>query len=322
MRTNRRNFLRGVVMSAGLLGEASCSIWRHKPLPIPLPPAGAAGIEHIVIVTMENRSFDHFLGWLPNADGKQAGLTYQDLHGQTRATHRLAPDFTGCPNAVDNSYQIGRVEWDHGAMDGWLKTSANSLLAIGYYTEADQPFLSALARNYTTLDHHFCAILSSTFPNRLFLYAAQTDRLDDTVSLVDLPTILDHLASAGVSARYYFSNLPFLALWGLKYLLIARTYGEFLEDAASGHLPAVSFVDPAFTVIDNGTGTDDHPHSDIRRGDAFLARTFHALASSPAWQKTILIVIFDEWGGFFDHVAPPRAVASNRVDSDLVDGKA
>lgn len=281
-----------------------------------------SGIEHIVIVTMENRSFDHFLGWLPGADGEQVGLTYEDLQGNSHSTYPLAPNFTGCPQAVDNSYQGGRVELAAGAMNGWLKLSSSSLFSIGYYVEADQPFLSALAQNYTTLDHHFCSILAPTFPNRLFLYAAQTDRLADTIAFTSVRTILDELAAAHVSARYYFSNVPFLALWGLKYLPIARTYADFLEDAASGRLPAVSFLDPAFTLLDDGTADDDHPHTDIRRGDAFLARTFHAVANGPGWPGTVFIVIFDEWGGLFDHVPPPRAAAPNSVDPDLIDGKA
>src|SRR5207249_11000394 len=89
-----------------------------------------------------------------------------------------------------------------------------------------------------------------------------------------------------------------------------------------GQLPAVSFVDPRFTIVDDGVGNDDHPHSDIRRGDAFLAQAFGAVASGPDWPTTVFIVTFDEWGGFFEHVAPPRAAAPNRVDPDIVDGKA
>jgi phospholipase C len=79
-------------------------------------------------------------------------------------------------------------------------------------------------------------------------------------------------------------------------------------------LPAVSFVDPRF--IDEGTGSsgDDHPHADIRVGDAFLSQVFHAVSSGPAWPNTVFIVTYDEWGGFFDHVAPPRSVAANAVD--------
>jgi phospholipase C len=125
-----------------------------------------------------------------------------------------------------------------------------------------------------------------------------------------------------VSAFYYYNNLPFLGLWGPKYAGISRPYADFLAAAAAGTLPAVSFVDPIYTVVDLGEGNDDHPHADIRRGDRFLYDTFQAVAKGPKWPNTVFIVNFDEWGGFFEHVAPPRAAAPNHVDPDLVNGKA
>ena len=183
-------------------------------------------------------------------------------------------------------------------------------------------FCAALARHYTTLDRSFCSILGPTFPNRFFLHGAQTDRLSNTATVATMPTLWDRLAQAGVSHTYYYSNLPFLALWGLKYLSIAQPYSRFLFDALTGRLPAVSFVDPKFTFSDDGTSNDDHPHADVRAGDAFLSQTFRAVASGPDWSSTVLIVTYDEWGGFFDHVPPPRAAAPNFVDPDLVAGKA
>jgi phospholipase C len=154
------------------------------------------------------------------------------------------------------------------------------------------------------------------------LHAAQTDRLSNTATPTTLPTIWDRLAAAGVSANYYYNNLPFLGLWGAKYVSISRPYADFLLAAAAGTLSAVSFVDPIYTVLDDGTGNDDHPHADIRKGDRFLYDTFEAVARGPKWANTVFVVNFDEWGGFFDHVAPPRAAASNNVDPDLVNGKA
>jgi Phosphoesterase family len=92
-------------------------------------------------------------------------------------------------------------------------------------------------------------------------------------SLTSLPTIWDRLAAAGVSGNYYFNNVPFLTLWGLKYLGITKTYDDFKSAAKNGMLPAVSYVDPNFTTIDDGLGNDDHPHADIRRGHRFLHDT-------------------------------------------------
>ena len=286
------------------------------------PKPARSGIEHIIVVMMENRSFDHLLGWLPNADGMQEGLSYPDDSGALHPTFPLAPDYMGCSHPdPDHTWQGGREEYDGGAMDGFLRAGSNDELAIGYYLEADRPFFNAFARAYTTCDGYFASILGPTFPNRVFQHAAQTDRLDNTFEISSLPTIWDRLREKGVSARYYYSDVSFLWLWGTKYLSISRSYEEFLADAASGHLPHVAFVDPRFLEDQTGTSGSDHPHADIREGDAFLARTFHAVAAGPRWPKTVFIVTYDEWGGFFDHVAPPRAAAPNGVDPDIVGGK-
>jgi phospholipase C len=309
---NRRTFLKttgAVAASTPLLSELA-------------PGAETADVKHLVLVMMENRSFDHLLGWLPNANGIQAGLQFPNKTGGYNSTHELAPDFTGCAYTdPDHSYSGGRVEVAGGKMDGFLMPASNAINAIGYYREKDLPFRSALARNYTTCDRYFPSILAPTFPNRIFQHAGATDRLGDSLSISTLPTIWDNLAAKGVSHQYYYSNIPFLALWGLKYLDICSSYADFVADCAAGTLPAVSFVDPSFTTIDN-LDDDDHPFSDVRNGDAFLAKTFKAVSNSPNWPNTVMIVNFDEWGGFYDHVPPPRALAPNDVDPDLVDGKA
>lgn len=324
MKITRRQFFKDVAGAALLAPMAGRPLRFAQASPAgSLPSPDKSGIEHIVVVMMENRSFDHFLGWLPNADGIQKGLEYVDSEGAAHSTRLWSPDYTGCGYSdPDHSYEGGRIQYNGGAMDGFLRSGRNDEYAIGYYGESDRPFLNALVRNYTTLDRYFCSILGPTFPNRLFLHSAQTDRLANTASLTRMPTIWDRLARAGVMARYYYSNVPFLGLWGLRYLLISRRYDQFLADAANGRLPAVSILDPSFTSGDNVSSNDDHPFADIRRGDAFLSEAFHAVATGPAWPNTVFIVVYDEWGGFFDHVAPPRAAAPNDVDPDLENGKA
>src|ERR1700761_3246551 len=320
MAINRRDFLRSV---AGVASTAAIpgAVRRVSP-EAALPAPEDSGINHIVVVMMENRSFDHLLGWLPGANGHQAGLTYVDSHGEAHPTNRLTT-FVGCSHPdPDHSYAGGRSEVNGGAMDGWLRTTTNDTFSIGYYLEADLPFYSALARNFTTLDNYFASILSSTFPNRVFQHAAQTDRTSNTIDISTLPTIWDTLAEAGVSHKYYYSNVPFLALWGTKYLGISALFPDFLADAAAGTLPAVSFLDPRFTILDDGFGNDDHPHADLRAGEAFLGQVYRALTSSPAWPNTVLVVNRDEWGGFYDTVVPPRVIAPNDVDTDLIEGNA
>ena len=327
MNLRRREFLRSISAGSGALA-----------LPALLKPDGAqyanelkatgnlrapplSGIEHVVVVMMENRSFDHFLGWLPGADGRQ-NATYLDKNNVGHPTWDLAPDYEGCGyHDPDHSYGGSRVAYNGGNMDGFLRAGNNDLFSIGYYTERDLPFFSALARNFLVCDRSFASILGPTFANRMFLWAAQTDRLDDSITLSKLPTIFDALSNAGISHRYYFNNVPYTALWGFKYFWSTSLFGDFLSDAAAGKLPAVSFLDPNFTVLDDGTGNDDHPHADIRNGDAFLSQIYRAVSRGPAWQKTVLIVTFDEWGGFFEHIAPPRVTPANGIDTDQVNGQ-
>jgi phospholipase C len=326
MGINRRDFLRGVAGASGVAVAGSVLgtdvVAQEDASLTALPSAAESGIEHIVVVMMENRSFDHFLGWLPGAKGRQSGLSYTDGNGVAHNTYRLTT-YTGCGHPdPDHSYAGGRDEYDNGKMDGWLRTTTNDTYCIGYYEEADLPFFAGLARNFTTLDNYFPSILSSTFPNRVFSHAAQTDRLDNSVSISTLPTIWDSLAAAGVSHKYYYSNVPFLAMWGEKYIGLSALFAQFLVDATTGNLPAVSIVDPAYTLVDAGEGNDDHPHADIRAGEAFLGQVYSAVTSGPDWANTVLIVTRDEWGGFFDTVVPPRMIAPNNIDTDLVNGKA
>jgi phospholipase C len=327
MQLSRRDFTRHALVAGGsvVLGCAT-RIPPIAPITRPsnpgLPAPASSGIEHVVVVTMENRSFDHFLGWLPNAVGQQAGLNFTDKSGASHATHSLSGDFTGCPQAdPDHTYDGSRVAYDGGKMDGFLRAGSNDLFSIGYYEEKDIPFYATLARNYATCDHYFAAILGPTFPNRVFLYAGQTDRTDNSAVISSLPTIFDRLADAQVSHNYYYSNVPFLTLWADQYVGISKLHSDFLAQANDGTLPAVSFVDPSYTILDDGTGNDDHPHADIREGDRFLYDLFETIANGPAWSSTVMVINFDEWGGFFDHVAPPRAEAANAIDTDIVGGK-
>ena len=270
-----------------------------------LPTPNTSGLDHIVFVCMENRSFDHFLGWLSGADGKQAGLSYPDDHGVLHPTHHLAPDWQGCGfNDPDHSYAGGRRQFNGGKCDGFRK-SPNDDYAIGYYTEADLPLYGPLLKVATTFDRYFCSILGPTYPNRFYTHAAYTDRLDNYMRFSTLPTIWDRLAGAGVSAHYYFGDTPFIGLWGQKYISIAERHEAFFAAAASGTLPSFSYIDPYFLGEDQGASNDDHPHADIRRGQAFISEIALAMVNSPLWSKSALVVTYDEWGGFFDHVAPP-----------------
>ena len=272
--------------------------------PSALPAPGKSGIEHIVLVMMENRSFDHFLGWLPGARGIQSGLTFTDRYGVRHRTHHLTEP-ASCGSAdPDHSYEGGRIELNGGRCDGWLKAGENDALAVGYYRQADLGFFGKAAPYWTACDRYFSAVMAETYPNRLYQHSAQTDRLHNSTDISKLPTIWDRCKAAGVSAKYYYSDIPFLALWGEKYLPISDSFTRFKLDCAAGNLPKVSFVDPSFNGEADGISGDDHPHADIRVGEKFLADVYTAVSTGPGWDKTMLIINFDEWGGFFDHTAP------------------
>jgi phospholipase C len=317
----RRTVLGGIAIGAGGIlassvgsGSAFASSAQHGGHGASLPEPAASGIDHVVVLMMENRSFDHYLGWLPGADGRQAGLRYPDAAGKRHATYHL-DTFQGCEfNDPDHSYDGGRIQYDHGKCDGWLLDTANDIFAIGYYEASDLAFYGHAARYWTTCDRYFAATMGPTFPNRFYMHSAQTDRIDDDTTTSTLSTIWDSLAAAGISHNYYFSDVPFTALWGTRYAPISQPVGDFLADCASGQLPAVSFIDPRF--VDEGTGTsgDDHPHADIRVGQSFVNQIYEAITSSPAWERTVFVINYDEWGGFFDHVVPttaPDATPSN-----------
>jgi phospholipase C len=116
------------------------------------------------------------------------------------------------------------------------------------------------------------------------------------------PNIVDRLSAAGVSVGEYYSDLPPLALWGSRMVPFLRPIARFYEDAAAGTLPAVSFVNPIYVGDER---TDDHPHGDPRAAQRFVRDAFAAFSQSRQWERGLFILTYDEWGGFFDHIAPP-----------------
>src|SRR3954449_6705992 len=294
----------------------------HLPSPRNMP------IDTFVVLMMENRSFDHYLGWMPNADGIQSGLSYTDRDGKSWQTRRLAPDWQGCGHPdPDHSWDGGRGQLNDGACDGFLKTG-NDVFAISYYEEKDLGFIPAAAKAFTTFDHFHCSLMAATLPNREYMHAATSYGLRDN----DLPpqtddyktgfpdtTIFASLAAKGVSNRYFYTDIPVSAMWGEPGLARAGNVTEYYERCATGTLPHVSFVDPNFGgSVGEGPGLsgDEHPHGDVRAGQAFMADVVHAFLESPQWKRGALFIVYDEWGGFFDHVAPPR-VPDLRNDPDI-----
>jgi phospholipase C len=246
---------------------------------------GSQGIRHIVVLMMENRSFDHFLGWLPGADGRHDLSYVSAVDGNTYPNYPLAPDFQGCGYSdPDHSWEGWLVQYNYGKLDGFLQRpttpadnpgvtlAAANTFPIGYYTNfnpdgtrkalPDLPVIGALAEHYTTLDHYFCALAAETYPNRFYQHAGQTDRDHNSEVVSTLPTIWDQLSpipnTSGIpTGGYYYVDAPFLALWASPAIEPGATfkYQAFMHpfsdaDAATAALSSgTSFV----AACQNGT---------------------------------------------------------------------
>ncbi len=346
---SRRTFLQLMGASgAALTGSELLSQAVANASPTRLPD-GSNGVKHVVILMMENRSFDHFLGWLPGADGRH-DLTFLSTNGNFYRNYPLAPDFQGCGYSdPDHSWEGWLIQHNFGKMNGFLqrptapesnpgvKLAKANTFPIGYYTNfhhgggrkerPDLPVTGTLAEHYTVLDRYFCSFAGETFPNRFYQHSARTDRDHNGTEISKLPTIWDQLSPVpnkhGIpTGAYFFRDLPFLVLWGLKYLPFWHVFADgdqdifgiklktksFIDTVRAGELPNVSFVDPSFDTEGNGTSGDDHPLADIRIGERFIADAYHALAKAGYLDNTVLVITFDEWGGFYDHVPPPRVI--------------
>ena len=135
---DRRRVLAGLAASGVAIGTAGQAVARGFGASA-LPAPHDSGIDHVVVVMMENRSFDHILGWVPGAEGIQAGLTFRDTTGAAYATHDLAPDYQNCSSAdPSHSYEGGRIQYNDGKCNGWLRSGRNDSLSIGYYHETPE----------------------------------------------------------------------------------------------------------------------------------------------------------------------------------------
>jgi phospholipase C len=145
-----------------------------------LPAPTNAPFDTVVVLMMENRSFDHVLGWLPGANGRQQGLSYLDKDGVAHEPWPLGPDFQGCAyEDPDHTWPGIAVQYADGSCDGFLQTAkVGDKFPIGYYREDELPILSALAKGYTTFDNYFCSMMGPTWENRLFQITGTT-QLDE-----------------------------------------------------------------------------------------------------------------------------------------------
>ncbi len=275
---------------------------------------GPGEIRHVVLLMMENRSYDHVLGARGLVEGKPGdGITATMTNPDAQGTPvpLFAPTAEQmCVYDPPHGWGGSHAQWNNGANDGFVTTHqqnvAGDLAPMQYLTREHQPVTWALADEYAVCDRWFCSVMGPTWPNRMYWLAGTSMGMqsnDVPEGGFTAPTVFHRLNEAGVPWRLYYGDLPFVPLLGTRFDVdLSDTLwriDDFFTDAANGTLPAVSYIDPPFTLA------DDHPPHHPMLGQEFLAAVYAALASSPQWEHTLLVITYDEHGGFFDHVSPP-----------------
>ena len=335
---DRRTFVKSAVAAAGLgVAGARSADAATGPVNLALPSLGTVlrpsltPIEHIIVVMMENRSVDHFLGWYgkenPSFNARQHA-TYRDLrkgrNGPMVSTADWGSqgrnDYDGRGfNDPDHGWNNGRLVRNGGKVDGWLHPkTGNDELTLSTYAAHDLPTWAQLARGWQSYDRWHCSLLGPTQPNRYYLYSGTSQGIKNNdlppelagehpewAAGWDWPTVWDLCQQGGVSSGYYFSNLPETLFWGARHLDITRHISDLYLDLELGTLPQVSVVDPWFTGPE-GIANDDHPMADVRLGQTLLSDLVWAFTHSPLYKRAALVITYDESGGFWDHVDPPR----------------
>jgi phospholipase C len=297
-------------------------------LPYPMLPAGTdtlPQVEHIVVLMMENHSFDDHLGMLGRGDGLTLGPDGKPVNynpdpagGFVRSFHN--PNTCGeSDSRISQSWDASHICWDNGTNMGFVKGCSGA--AMGYWKGDDLPFYHDLAKKFPIGDRYFSSVMAQTYPNRRFLMAGtalgniSTD--GSGISTSDAPngTIFDRLNEHGISWKDYYPDVPTCALF--EPVLInnptkAVHMSQFFVDAASGNLPAFSLIDPYVNFSEES--------GDISVGEAYAALFIQAVLDGPAWERTLLIWTYDEHGGWYDHVPPQRAVRPDNVPPELKPG--
>ncbi len=303
------------------------SLLHPDSLPFPSVAAGTdmlPHIEHVVVVMMENHSFDDHFGMLGRGDGltvdsKGRPVDYNpDPRGGFVRSWHLPTTCQPSDNGTDQSWDASHISWDGGRNDGFVK--ACGPWSMGYWTEEDLPFYYSMARTFPIADRYFCSVMAQTYPNRRFLIAAtalgnvSTDGSGIMLS-GNFPngTIFDRLWHYGITWKDYFPDVPTCALV-IDVLKKATpknlgSIADFISDCASGSLPSFSLVDPYVDYSEE--------NGDISVGEGYAAQVIEAVMRSPLWPKTALFFTYDEHGGYYDHVPPVPAVLPDTVPPDF-----
>lgn len=288
---------------------------------------GPQGITTMVFMMMENRSYDHYLGarsWLENLPGNGLvdGMSNPNTQGELIAPFPTTADTYCTDKDPPHGWDPSRVQFDDGANDGFVlaqeqKHGAGSYDPMQYMKREHLPVTWALADAYTSCDRWHCSLLGPTLPNRMYWHAATSNGATNNQQVLEgafegVTTIYHRLSDAGVDWGYYYGDVPVLSV-GLGDFpniedYVHRFMYDFLDDAAAGTLPPIVYIDPNFSA------NDDHPPHHPLLGQQLISTVYTALATSPQWNNCLLVLAYDENGGFFDHMAPPTTADERAAD--------
>jgi phospholipase C len=316
-------------LTAGLDG---CETGPYRCGELPAPAGGGAagdaarllaGIDTIVVVMLENRSFDHLFGSLASDPDYPAART---VDGLTGAEQNLDADGVPVPvnlapaqiSTLDpkHDWDSSHRAWNGGRNDGFVLVNggANQDEVMSYHRRETAPYLYSLCDEYAVCDRWFSSAMGPTWPNRYYLHAATADghKTNLPMGLTPPPTVWERLAERCIPAGYYSAGrIPWYSVtFPAKSFsgddpCAPQTFDQFFTDAARGTLPAFSIIDPDFGI------SDGHPPYDFGLCEAFLGSIHRALAASVHWPRALMVVVFDEHGGFYDHVPPPTVPDPN-----------
>jgi phospholipase C len=290
-------------------------------------------IDHVIVLMLENRSFDHMLGGLsaaiPDLDGvpkagdprknTAGGRTYKQTDGASRSIkydprHEL--EHTLNQLAKGNSGFAA----DFAAAYP-LSTPPDRAEVMKYFADGTLPALHTLAKNFAVCDRWFSSLPGPTWPNRFFVHSGTSlgrvsmpnGILDSNLHWYDQTTLYDRLNEKKINWRIYYGDIPqsLILVHQLEPENAARYFKllRFFQDAAgtAKDFPQYAFIEPPF--YDPGAA-DDHPPHDVFEGERLIADVYNAVRrNEELWRSSLLVVLYDEHGGFYDHVAPPSTIA-------------
>jgi phospholipase C len=305
-------------------------------------PAGLDALQHVVVLMMENRSFDHMLGGLkkkfPKINGLNGDESNPDGAGNPvivaqKALYRgqLAHDpdhhFPGVDLQIFGGAPFSRGRTAN--MQGFVKSYAtqatdtqDSHAIMNYFAPEQIPVLTKLATEYAVFNGWFSSIPGPTICNRAFAhYGTSFGNVDMNMFLVPdadrnkIPTIYERLKAAGHSAKLYYYDQPSSTMEIVNLIKdqsLFGTFAEFVADCKAGELPEYSFVEPNYSDHPGPGGgqlvaTDQHPDHHVLAGDNFIGKVYDCIRINPdLWESTALLIVYDEHGGLYDHVVPPN----------------